>query len=169
MSRAERAAQQVLSAYWPGTFPVDPQGLAQAMGVEVFAESLIFDIGAPLKLADGSSGLYEQADGHAPRIYYNSDEAAVRQRFTLAHELGHHVLGHGTAFRDNPQTFNVYNRAPQEVEANAFAAALLMPHRYVWADFMAGRASDIASVAKRYGVSQMAMVYRLRNLGIARI
>lgn len=49
-------------------------------------------------LPEGWSGFY------LPRptrglIAVNSTHAVVRQRFTIAHELGHHVLGHGAAPR----------------------------------------------------------------------
>ncbi len=73
-------------------------------------------------------------------IWVNADEAAQwppRRRFTIAHELGHHVLhrtGQQALFcrkavvdpEDKPAT----TRPPipvTEQEANAFAAALLMP------------------------------------------
>lgn len=54
------------------------------------------------------------------------------QRFTAAHELGHFCMGHDPSMDDD----NIIRRSPfstsgkldfQEVEANAFAAAFLMP------------------------------------------
>lgn len=164
MSRADTVAQQVLDHSWPGTFPVDPAGLARAMGVDVVAES---PFEQPSRL-NGASGLYVHEYGARPMIVFATGEPPVRQRFTIAHELGHHALGHGTRFRDTTSNFNVYYRDPVEVEANAFAAALLMPSRYVWSEFNAGRANDVARLADTFGVSQVAMLYRLKNLGIVR-
>lgn len=57
-------------------------------------------------------------------IYYNPNESANRQRFTIAHELGHHVLGHtmyGDMFRDNFKD-GIYH--PEEIAANSFAAEI---------------------------------------------
>lgn len=165
MNRAESLAQSVLDAYWPGTFPVDPEGIARAAGIEVRWDN-------PFAIDDtnlrGASGCYVKNPGGRPIITCARSEPPVRQRFTIAHELGHHFFDHGDNFRDTNQTFNVYNHAPVEVEANAFAAALLMPYRYVWADFTNGRARDVRALAERYGVSQVAMMYRLKNLGIVR-
>ncbi|CAB4932764.1 unannotated protein [freshwater metagenome] len=55
------------------------------------------------RLPTGWSGFYLP---RAPRglIAVNSDHAVVRQRFTIAHELGHHVLAHGPAPRVLPLT-----------------------------------------------------------------
>lgn len=64
-----------------------------------------------------------KSDGDTAHIWINAAEHPTRQRFTLAHELGHLLL-HPTGqmeFRD----FNF--RGPKETEANKFAAALLMP------------------------------------------
>lgn len=165
MNRAESLAQSVLDKYWPGTFPVDPEGIARAAGIEVRRASPFDD--DPNYLG-GASGCYVKNDAGRPVITVAMVEPPVRQRFTIAHELGHHFFDHGDNFRDTNQTFNVYNHAPVEVEANAFAAALLMPHRYVWADFTNNRARDVKAMADRYGVSQVAMMYRLKNLGILR-
>src|SRR5262245_40122457 len=42
----------------------------------------------------GIAGAYAVRRG-TPFILLNSDSSLVRLRFTLAHEYGHHVLGHG--------------------------------------------------------------------------
>ena len=65
-------------------------------------------------------------DIHGERmIIVNDNERRGRQRFSLAHEFGHFVLGHG------PLAFNMIgqSRRPpyQETQANSFAAELLMP------------------------------------------
>ena len=60
-------------------------------------------------------------------IYYNPTESEIRQRFTLAHELGHHLLGHTrykNEYRDN------FTEKPDnlfDIEANLFAVEILMP------------------------------------------
>lgn len=63
-------------------------------------------------------------------IYYNDiDSPITRQRFTIAHELGHCLLGH---VKENIRTFR-YNseidkyKDPKEIQANVFARDILMP------------------------------------------
>jgi len=54
-------------------------------------------------------------------VFYNEDAQFERLRFTLAHELGHKVLGHHDIYAVT------LPRIEQEREANAFAAELLAP------------------------------------------
>jgi Zn-dependent peptidase ImmA (M78 family) len=111
-------------------------------------------------------------------IGVNESQADVRQRFTIAHEIGHMLLhadqplivDHGFALiglrRDDGAPGD-----QREIEANAFAAALLMPEKWVTAalrgrDVDLSDDAEIQSLAKRFGVSQQAMMYRLMNLGL---
>jgi Zn-dependent peptidase ImmA (M78 family) len=55
---------------------------------------------------------------------YNQDEADYRIRFGVMHEFGHYILGH--KFNLN-ETDSLYHR--QELEANCFAAQMLMPEQ----------------------------------------
>lgn len=119
------------------------------------------------------SGLLIRKDGHA-LIGVNSSEAPVRQRFTIAHEIAHFVLH---PLRD---TFVDYrhdhekgkSKSSKEYEADMFAAALLMPRKNIIKDFNSvskGLNDDEVRVvlARRYDVSDDAMRYRLKNLGLA--
>jgi Zn-dependent peptidase ImmA (M78 family) len=93
-------------------------------------------------------------------IWVRSEDALVRQRFTLAHELGHLLLHPlGILFRDDTFTGNW-----METEANRFAAAFLMPSRFLathapLAEFSA------TTLASQFRVSHQAMTYRLASLG----
>lgn len=117
-------------------------------------------------------------------IGVNSSHAITRQRFTIAHEIGHFVLKHkGDLFvdrtvrreaviipRDGKSSLGT---DLQEVQANRFAAELLMPVKLVSeqitkllakttkpsADTLAGE------LAQMFKVSSQAMEYRLTNLG----
>lgn len=76
------------------------------------------------KLPDGGpDGVYTRSR-RQPFILVNSCHAAVRQRFTLAHEFGHHVLKHGERW---DQHINPFDKDPKEVEANRFASEFLVP------------------------------------------
>ncbi len=71
----------------------------------------------------GLAGLYQMREG-IPMILVNSSVHPVRARFTLAHEHGHHRLGHGAAV---DRVIDNTSRDPLEVDANRFAAELLLP------------------------------------------
>ncbi len=67
-------------------------------------------------------------------ILVNSAEPFVRQRFTIAHELGHLQLHTKELDREGREVIisRKYDSGRLEVEANAFAAALLMPKSFVY-------------------------------------
>ncbi|NOK34275.1 ImmA/IrrE family metallo-endopeptidase [Corallococcus exercitus] len=91
-----------------------------------------------------------------PRIRYNVTDAEVRQRFTIAHELAHLMLHQLT--EQHRDTSFVGN--PQEVQANAFAAALLMPF-WLLEPVVAQMGPDANSLARLFKVSTRAMEIRL--------
>ena len=70
--------------------------------------------------------LLRRGDGDA-FIAVNADHGAVRQRFTLAHELGHHQMRHQPRLELASDLFGNTARNDQEVEANYFAAEFLAP------------------------------------------
>jgi Zn-dependent peptidase ImmA (M78 family) len=86
-----------------------------------------------LDLGDDVAGAYLQRGGLV-LLFVNGDHAAVRQRFTLAHEFGHCRLGHANVI-DRPSDVFGAQRDPAEVAANYFAAEFLMPGQAVrrWA------------------------------------
>lgn len=117
------------------------------------------------------SGMLIRKDGRA-LIGVNSVEAEVRQRFTIAHELGHFFLHpNQDAFIDYRDNKYGIMRTPREKEANAFAAALLMPRKLLIKDFRttakSGFADDeLLELVRRYNVSEDAMRFRLINLNV---
>ena len=64
-------------------------------------------------------------------MYVNREDSPRRQNFTIAHELGHWMLGHVQQQEDYDVIFRQTNEEkrynPIEQEANYFAANLLMP------------------------------------------
>jgi Zn-dependent peptidase ImmA (M78 family) len=152
-------ANDVLNKHWDGTLPVDPKRIARAMDVEVVQEVGMNDY----------SGLVEIKNGQSV-IHYDVTESPVRQRFTIAHEVGHIALGHlhtGEAhFRDPPDHFTTNQRRPKEAAANAFAAELLMPTRIVRYVLSEKKIANMERIANIFFVSQAAMRYRLINLGL---
>jgi len=149
------AARQFLSEYWDGTLPVNPFLLARRAGLVVATA----DVNA------GYSGRYMRAHR---TIEINANESEVRQRFTCAHEIGHHVLNHEHAHRDSLEAFSSRNFDPKERAANQFAAELLMPTDPLTRLVRSGQIVSVDELARMFKVSQVAMTYRMNNLGIAR-
>lgn len=154
-----RQAQAILDRYWNRQIPVDPAQIAQAAGAQIFA-----DYGMS---AEDLSGCFDIENG-TPTIRFNPDDAWVRQRFTIAHELGHMMLGHGRAMRDNKRNYSASVDQYREREANSFAAELLMPREVIeWMVVERGE-RDVGKMSRDLGVSELAMSYRLKNLGYLR-
>jgi Zn-dependent peptidase ImmA (M78 family) len=121
-----------------------------------------------LELPDGVAGAY-LARRESPLLFVNGRQPLTRQRFTLAHEFGHHRMGHGTVI-DAPAVISGVTRDPSEVSANAFAAELLMPRDAVteWAaDHVSGAVTleDVVLLACEFGVSAQAARYALETAG----
>lgn len=74
-------------------------------------------------------GLYQRV-GEAAGIAVHAGHPVTLQRFTAAHELGHYVLGHRSSFDDRDAIESVSDD-PQEMQAQTFAASLLMSEESV--------------------------------------
>lgn len=153
-------AKEVLDAHWDGKLPVKLIPIAEAMGIRVFKRQGMSE-----------SGIVDY-DELGPRIIFNPDEPNVRQRFTVAHEIGHVALGHvkqgGKMYRDDVRMFFSTEKSPEETEANQFAARLLMPADHVKTTFYKMPDLSIRDMADIFKVSEAAMRYRLMNLGLIR-
>lgn len=114
---------------------------------------------------------------YAPRrfvIYIPSTTSMERDRFTVAHELGHFFLHYPMVNRTQPDVCMVATRWVDETdaeqqraewEANWFAAAFLMPS-VAFAREFAEKGRNLDSVASRFCVSMAAARVRAKNLGL---
>ncbi len=118
------------------------------------------------------SGAFFKEDDHLV-LGVNRKHHKHRRRFTLAHEIGHYIL-HSTEIlhydAQQLQLDEVFFRADNisnldEIEANHFAAELLMPEELVYNCIQSGIRS-IQELAECFNVSEDAMRYRLTNLGL---
>jgi Zn-dependent peptidase ImmA (M78 family) len=109
-------------------------------------------------------------------IAVNDDHPPNRQRFTIAHELGHFFLSEedtdvfvDAAVIRYRNTTSSLGTDHEEIEANNFAAELLMPEEFLIIDLEDyGEEIDewgVYELAQKYGVSEQAMTIRLRKLG----
>jgi len=140
--------------------PVDVEGAARSLGIEVRQAFLDREI----------SGQIEKSATGRYRITVNAADALTRQRFTIAHELGHYVfhrplIGDGIdddrAYRSTStgKYFNTRIGPIQETEANRFAANLLMPKNLI--NYLKSRGNiSTEDLAKALGVSVAAMRVR---------
>lgn len=117
---------------------------------------------------DGPDGIYLKRPTVAA-VLLNSNRQLPRLRFTGAHELGHHDLGHFQAHVDQ----NIFgSKDRREHDANAFAASFLMPSKALYqAASHRGKlgklsAEDVVAIAREFVMSYDATVYRLHNLGL---
>lgn len=130
---------------------------------------------APLPGDDEISGAIVRKDGYVV-IAVNPAHHLNRQRFTIAHELGHYFLHHELE-QHVDQNFRVAWRNADsskavnwdEIQANRFAAELLMPTSFLVKDLDNLQTIDkraVALLAQKYSVSADAMKIRLSQLGI---
>jgi Zn-dependent peptidase ImmA (M78 family) len=147
--------RSLLSDHWDGHLPVDPFAFARGLGVMVHQDS---DMGELL-------GRYEFVNGKG-RIYTNPAVHERIQRFTVAHELGHHALHpQGNRFVDTERELDVRQRDIQERQANLFALELLIPGFVVEIVIMKWNITDVVKMAEQFAVPQDALVYKLQRLG----
>jgi Zn-dependent peptidase ImmA (M78 family) len=169
-STAEQEAEKLLDELRIDEIPVPVEAVLRRLGVRVVHERMGSDV----------SGMTYRR-GQQFIVGLNSGHNLRRQRFTAAHEIGHIRLHPGRPltidssirvnFRDqvSSQATNA-----EEIEANAFAAALLMPREAVVdharhlteEQGLRSREKLIAELARLFDVSPEAMGYRLINLGV---
>lgn len=167
-SRKRNSLEQKATELWqsvPAGPPVQVEKVAACIRAEIRYEPA----------EEGVSGMVWRSPEGAI-IGVNALHSKTRRRFTIAHEIGHLVLHDGDDFhvhegyalvgrRDGDASLGIYRK---EVEANYFAAALLMPKALLLHDvdvlrlrFDFESEDTIKSVAKRYEVSSQALTIRL--------
>jgi Zn-dependent peptidase ImmA (M78 family) len=161
----EDKATEVRKRHNLTTVPIDLVLLAQRDGIRVnnarFSDDNI--VGMIVKRRDDVS------------ILVNSADPPFRKRFTIAHELGHlylHLMGDGEYVDQETNLFRQKtgdDRATtpdrrREIQANMFAASLLMPEDEVRRYWQERR--SIEGLARVFNVSAEAMGYRLDSLGL---
>lgn len=172
MSRADTEAQRLLAETGQdGAVPVNLEAIAAHLNAQVVLEHLDRAV----------SGMLYRDDEHVV-IGVNAAHTERRRRFTIAHELGHLVLHKGRPLvvdhvRVNFRDANSSAATDQEeIQANAFAAAVLMPRDSLIGFARpalqkvqpGGEAAVVRDLSDGFEVSEQAMEYRLINLGLRR-
>lgn len=152
--RQADAARRELGIGLEGPVP-DPLRLLEGeAGLRVFIVSLP---------EGGIDGAYQVNRGE-PFVLINQAHHAVRKRFTLAHEFGHHYLEHGAQLDSK---IDLGDRKGTEAEANRFAGAFLIPRPAI--DSWFARRDDpelsletLVRLAFVFNVSAFVVRYRLQ-------
>ena len=173
LKRSEKEASTLINKYKLKQAPIAVADIAKNIGINV----------VPYDLGEGVSGILV-VEANKATIGYSKSDSKTRQRFTIAHELGHFILHHKNnqseqlfVDKDFLVKYRGYQKYTQadllhEQQANAFAAELLMPKSLVEAelikkDYMDFTESElIETLSKVFDVSVIAMSYRLANLNI---
>ncbi len=154
--------------YFRLSIPVDVEGLALALQLKVEKQNLEKEISGMIK---------RRNDGYT--IIINQNDPITRQRFTIAHEIGHFIyhrpkIGDGIVddvlYRQTSYAGISNNQinAKDEQQANNFAANLLMPPFSIEKIKKENNNKiDANFLAERLNVSTQAIKNRLSNLGVS--
>lgn len=142
----EELIKDLLSFFYINKPPIKPEIIAYGLGIELHFQELPPPI----------SGVLYNHNNH-PMILINKRDNPLRQRFTIAHEIGHFLLHNSKAkiYLDYPTSKN-----PKiEKEANTFAASLLLP------EFFLKRYLNLPSqkISSIFQVSQKVIEIRLKD------
>lgn len=166
-ANTRRQARRLLEALHQNQPPIDVHKIAAALKLDVIEADL------------GSASGLLITKGSISTICVQSSDVRERQRFTIAHEIGHHYLSHQREDKEHLHVNHGYAVSqrgdlssqgidPKEVEANQFAAELLMPAFMIRAEVekynLPLRERDVAILAQIFEVSEQAMGNRLRSL-----
>jgi Zn-dependent peptidase ImmA (M78 family) len=167
--KAKKTVKSILQRY-KLKVPVDLSFIAQQEGIQIRQESLEDRVSGMLILKEEQS-----------IIVINQEHHPNRQRFTIAHELGHFFLHKNLAhvFFDESLLFFRDEHSAQgskyhEIEANIFAAELLMPEQFLLERLLDEsfdalddlQDSALGKLAAELEVSSQALTIRLTRLGL---
>ena len=171
--KSRETARELYERFGGGQLPVDVDRIADQLDAVIRYQRFEGNVSGALI-----------RDGKTVAIGVNVEHSLTRRRFTIAHEIGHLRLHVGRPLIVEPSVrvnlrddLSSLATDQEEIEANAFAAELLMPKDLVESEVDAhaqGRRRDPAAwtdrdveeLAERFLVSPQAMAYRLANLGI---
>jgi len=166
--KIERITNDILNEIGINQLPIPVEEIAIRRGLQI----------KPYDLGENISGVLVINEGIGT-IGYNPTESNVRKRFTIAHELGHYELHkHEMGLFIDKQfvvEFRNQNSSTGEIrkeqEANAFAASLLMPEKFLLKEirnrnFDLTDENSMKELAKIFNVSASAMTFRIANLNL---
>lgn len=159
--RAERDARRLLEITGNVGVAVEPAGIANRLGVQVFEANLNPETLGGLLMTPGED----------PEIVLNHRDGLIRRRLTCAYELGHFVLRSADTTEYSRVDLRKHDAAPEptrdQAYARRFAACLLMPDDVVRTLVELGM--DDLEMAVWLVVSREAMQSRLDDLDLMNV
>lgn len=132
--------------------------------VGIVAERLGLDV-VSLTLATEISGLIRRTETGTYEIQVNNTDAAVRQRFTVCHEIAHYLL-HRSLINAEGITDSILYRSrlsnKQEAEANKLGAAILLP----WPKVLSWHQTHYGSLPSKDNIDEIASAFRASSLAV---
>jgi len=137
--------------------PFDVNAIAEKFGIKIQS----------INMEDDLSGILSKTEQGGWVIQVNEKHHSNRQRYTIAHELGHFCLHRHlqTTFEDQI-FFRGVESCKKEWQANEFASAILMPEDEFRAMVRLGK-NDIEGLAQEFEVSTLALRIRAKSLGMS--
>lgn len=146
--------------------------ISQKIGIDSPCDvyELIAGFGLDLQFVDIPSleGMYLN-EPESKRICVSALRPVGRQKYTAAHELGHHVYDHGTQIDQVGAPDKCAKTPDEEILADAFARFLLMPARAVLASFRVRgvdptnpKPQDVFRSAEWLGVGYQTLLYHMQ-------
>ena len=146
VKNAKLKAKEIWNSFCDKKIPVELNDIIQKMGIYVKNADLSVD-GYTKTSADGTCF-----------ILYSKNISITRQRFTVAHEIGHIVLEHTSIFNN----CNQFSKKSQEKEADIFAGELLVPSDDI-KKFVKEKSPTVQDIINRYWISRQAAFVAIEN------
>jgi len=153
-------AKELLQRLNVRSVPIYPRKIAKKMGILIWEREAEAGYDGYLISANGTWGI----------MINSSIKSKARQRFTVAHELGHYCIGHhrGTNYRCFRSDIGAVSLSDKqdEREANEFAVELLMPDEYFKEDIRQHdiNLETINALADKYETSMTSTAIRYARL-----
>ncbi|MFZ3009943.1 MAG: ImmA/IrrE family metallo-endopeptidase [Candidatus Microsaccharimonas sp.] len=155
---AREKAASVLGMFDANEAPVNVIAIAEKLGFKV----------VPFSFPDTMSAVVRIYEDGEKVIGVNKDQTPTRQRFSIAHELGHYLCGHESYSHDqiviDPSKKYLDPGFQMEQEADEFAAELLMPSYLLSRDMESEGPLFVERLAKKYDVSEQALWIQILNV-----
>ena len=142
------------------SFPVNTKKIVKEWSdIKVLSFKCAHDYGIDIEAFGSEAAVIQYKHGRYI-IFYNQDDYAPRVKFSILHEFGHYCLGHKLKkYSDVDEYYCV------EVEANCFAAQILMPEQVLNELKKRGAIITVDFLKEHFGVSEEAAKKRIETMG----
>lgn len=142
------------------TFPVNTKKIVKEWSdIVIHTFNMAHESGIDIEAFGSESAVLQCKEGRY-MIFYNQDEHASRVKYSILHEFGHYLFGHPLKRYENEDEYGFY-----EVEANCFAAQLLMPEQVLRELRKRGARITKEFLMQHFGVSEEAALRRIETMG----